>query len=124
MYTCFLLLQPVTKFGSFTVDDRPGEQWVSLIRKFEDEDIKIEATMFDGAVSTSTAGAPAPVVERDDVQLHISMIVNVSKEGSGIILQIICSAWPDEIEIDKVSIRKQEIVLANPYDSPIFKYGI
>ena len=80
--------------------------------------------MFDGAVSTSTAGAPAPVVERDDVQLHISMIVNVSKEGSGIILQIICSAWPDEIEIDKVSIRKQEIVLANPYDSPIFKYGI
>ncbi|PON80986.1 Mitochondrial glycoprotein [Trema orientale] len=116
------LNQPVTKFDSFTVDERPGEQWVSLKRKFEDEDIKVEATMFDGAVCSSiTAGSPAPVAGRDDVELHISLIVNISKEKNGNMLEIVCSAWTEELEIDKVSIRKQESVLAKPYPGPIFK---
>ncbi|XP_062086903.1 uncharacterized protein At2g39795, mitochondrial [Humulus lupulus] len=111
--------QPVTKFDSFTIDNRPGEQWVSLKRKLEDEDIKIEATMFDGVVTSSKSGAP--VVGKDDVEFHISMIVNISKEGSGHMVEIMCSAWTEEIEIGSVSIRKQENVPAKPYPGPVFK---
>ncbi|KAF3450955.1 hypothetical protein FNV43_RR07044 [Rhamnella rubrinervis] len=47
--------QPVTAFDSFTVDERPGEQWISLKRKYgENEDIKVEVTMFDGAIPGQT----------------------------------------------------------------------
>ncbi|KAM6602344.1 hypothetical protein CsatA_021953 [Cannabis sativa] len=113
--------QPVTKFDSFTIDNRPGEQWVSLKRKFEDEDIKIEATMFDGVVTSSETGAP--VVAKDDVEFHISTIVNIPEEGSGHLVEVVCSAWPEEIEIDSVSIRKQENVPAKPYPGPVFKIG-
>ena len=88
-------------------------------RKFEDEDIKIEATMFDGVVTSSKTGAP--VVGKDDVEFHISMIVNISKVGSGHMVEIVCSAWTEEIEINSVSIRKQENVPARPYPGPVFK---
>ncbi|XP_062089955.1 uncharacterized protein LOC133796457 isoform X2 [Humulus lupulus] len=91
-------MKPVTKFDSFAIDSRPGEQWVSLKRKLEDEDIKIEATMFDGVVTSSKSGAP--VVGKDDVEFHISA---------------------EEIESDSVSIRKQENVPAKPYPGPVFK---
>ncbi|KAF4353758.1 hypothetical protein F8388_024327 [Cannabis sativa] len=107
--------QPVTKFDSFR------EQWVSLKRKFEDEDIKIEATMFDGVVTSSKTGAP--VVGKDDVEFHISTIVNITEEGSGHLVEVVCSAWPEEIEIDSVSIRKQENLPAKPYPGPVFKIG-
>ncbi|KAI6681295.1 hypothetical protein NL676_035176 [Syzygium grande] len=40
-----------TKFDSYTVQDQPGQRWVTLRGKFGDgEDIKIEATSFDAAV--------------------------------------------------------------------------
>lgn len=92
-------------------------------RKFEDEDIKIEATMFDGTFHVSSSKSGDPVVGRDVVEHHISMIINISKEGSGNRLEIMCSAWTEEIEIDSVSIRKQEKnVPTKPYPGPVFKY--
>ncbi|GAU42596.1 hypothetical protein TSUD_49450, partial [Trifolium subterraneum] len=89
---------PTNKFGSFLVDGRPGDRWITLKRQFADENIKVEVTMFDGAV-------PAPkksggVANADDVQLHITLIVNISK-GDGSVLEIMCSAWPDNIEIKR-----------------------
>lgn len=118
---CFLLLQPVTQFDSFTVDDRPGEQWISLNRKFgEKEDIKIEATMFDGALRNPKSGGAG--AGEQEVNLHITLIVNISKEGSDDVLEFVCSAWPDFLEIEKLSIRKRGNMLAKPYDGPEYKY--
>ncbi|KAK1572391.1 hypothetical protein Q3G72_032006 [Acer saccharum] len=46
----------VTKFNSFTV---VGEQWIRLKGNFgENQDIKVEATMFDGSIPVSKAGGP------------------------------------------------------------------
>ncbi|KAI8568088.1 hypothetical protein RHMOL_Rhmol02G0170200 [Rhododendron molle] len=43
--------QPVPEFNSFSVDERPGEQWIMLNKNFgENEKIKVEVTMFDGSV--------------------------------------------------------------------------
>lgn len=107
--------QPVTKFNSFTVDDRPGEQWVRLTRKFgENEDIKIEATMFDGSIPVSKAGVG------EDVKLHSTLIVNISK-GDEEVLEIMCSAWPDSIEITKLFVRGNDKLSADPYVGPEFK---
>ncbi|CAN8293195.1 unnamed protein product [Cochlearia groenlandica] len=113
------LLQPEDRFGPFTVDERPGEQWISLRRKFGDkEDIKIEATMFDGSVPCSKSAGTDP----EDVQLHITFIVNISKCGDGERLEIMCSAWPDTIQISKFFVRKSSIKsLPNAYSGPEFE---
>ncbi|CAH2037454.1 unnamed protein product [Thlaspi arvense] len=111
-------LQPEDRFGPFTVDERPGEQWISLKRKFGDkEDIKIEATMFDGSVPSSKSTSSDP----EDVQLHITFVVNVSKGGDGETLEIMCSAWPDTIQISKFFVRKSSKSSPNAYIGPEFE---
>ncbi|CAL1376807.1 unnamed protein product [Linum trigynum] len=111
--------QPVTSFGPFILVDKPGEQWIRLKRTFSaDEDIKVEASMFDAAI-------PAPkssgVDSKENVQLHITMVVNISKPGDDDVLEIMCSAWPDTIEITKVFIRSTKNMPAKPYVGPDFK---
>ncbi|KAL0354858.1 UNVERIFIED_CONTAM: hypothetical protein Sradi_3932700 [Sesamum radiatum] len=82
------------------VDERPGEQWIRLSRKFgENEEIKIEVTMFDGSV---------PIKKDDDTEdekLHVTLIVDVFKGEDTDVLEFVCSAWPDSIEIRKVFTR-------------------
>ncbi|KAF2321493.1 hypothetical protein GH714_000116 [Hevea brasiliensis] len=74
--------KPVTKFDSFTIDERPGEQWVILKRKFaRNEEIK----------------------------------------GNGDSLEIMCSAWPDTIEITKFFIGTSDKMPAQAYVGPDFK---
>lgn len=115
-------LQPVPKFGEFSVDDRSGDQWIRLTRKFgEIEDIKIEATMFDGSAPATKSGADAELGE--EVQLHVTFIVNISK-GTDDVFEILCSAWPESIEVKKFSIRCRKKMPSHPYMGPEFKYEI
>jgi len=112
-------LQPPNSFGPFTVDERPGEQWISLKRNFGDkEDIKIEATMFDRSVPTSKSTKTEP-----EYILHITFIVNISKAGATEALEIMCSAWPDTIEISKLCIRRGINTSPSSYGGPEFEYG-
>lgn len=113
------MLQPVAKFDSFTVDDRPGEQWIRLEKKFGDEDIKVEVTMFDGAIPASKSGGSGSSIG-NEVQLHVSLIVNITKGGD--VFEIMCSAWPDSIEINRLFIRHGNKIPAQPYTGPGFKY--
>ncbi|KAL6137828.1 hypothetical protein ACLB2K_063117 [Fragaria x ananassa] len=115
--------EPASEFNSFTVDNRSGEQWISMKKKFgHNEDIKIEATMFDGSVPVSKPGGTGSGGGGgQDVQLHISMIVDISKGKGGKTLEIMCSVWPDTIEINKLFVRKPENMLAQPYTGPEFK---
>ncbi|KAB2627907.1 hypothetical protein D8674_032702 [Pyrus ussuriensis x Pyrus communis] len=86
--------QPAMKFESFTVQDRPGEQWITMRRKLgETEDIKIEVTMFDGYETVRKTGDDS---SGEDVRLHLSMLVDIIKGGGGSKdLEFLCSAWPD-----------------------------
>ncbi|XVF67448.1 hypothetical protein PTKIN_Ptkin10aG0122700 [Pterospermum kingtungense] len=112
----FLVVR-TTKFNSFIVDDRPGERWIKLKRKFGDkEDTTIEATMFDGSIPVSGSGK-----FEDDVQLHITFIVNISKGGDSNVLELMCSAWPDAIEIKKLFVRGQNRTSDQPSFGPEFK---
>lgn len=110
---------PVTKFNSFIVDGRAGERWITLKRQYADEDIKLEVTMFDGAVPAPTPTPNGGVVNSDEMQMHITVIVNISK-GEGRVLEIMCSAWPDSIEIKRLFIRANEKIIAEPYAGPEF----
>lgn len=73
--------------------------------------------MFDGAIPGPNAGSGGV----GDHLLHITMVVNISKKG-GNVLEIMCSVWPDSIEIDKLFIKKRENMPAQPYAGPEFKY--
>lgn len=113
-------LKLAMEFESFTVEDKPGEQWIRLRGKYgEKEDIKIEVTMFDGAVQAPKAGDSD---KEDDMKLHISLIVDVSKgEKCDNVLEFICSAWPDSLEIQKVFMLKRDRMAVKPFVGPNFK---
>lgn len=88
-------------------------------RKFrENEEIKVEATMFDGAVPIPKSDVPGI---KEDMLLHITLIINILK-GDGDVLEILCSAWPDSIEITKLFIRRSNKTSHQVYDGPEFKY--
>ncbi|KAF5936284.1 hypothetical protein HYC85_027413, partial [Camellia sinensis] len=104
-------IPPATEFHAFTVEDRPGEQWITLRGKFgENETIKIEATISKSG-DDSTA---------ENVCLHISLLVDISK-GEECDLEFVCSAWPDSIEIQKVYIFRRDGSWPRPYMGPNFR---
>lgn len=113
-----MFLQLVNKFGSFLVDGRPGERWITLRRQFADEDIKVEVTMFDGAVPAPSASGG--VADANEMQLQSTLVVSISK-GEGGVLEIMCSAWPDTIEIKRLFIRSDKKMPAEPYAGPDFE---
>ncbi|TKW10492.1 hypothetical protein SEVIR_6G168100v4 [Setaria viridis] len=89
----------------FAVEDRPGEQWARLRGVFpsaeegEEEEVKVDATLVDGALPPTRSGADTGGPPR----LHITVKVEVSKAARpGVALNFECSAWPDEMEVQRV----------------------
>jgi len=74
--------------------------------------------MFDGAVPIPKSDVPGI---KEDMLLHITLIINILK-GDGDVLEILCSAWPDSIEITKLFIRRSNKTSHQVYDGPEFKY--
>jgi hypothetical protein len=91
------------------VEDRPGEQWVRLRSRAArpgaeaDEEVKVEATLFDGAAEPLPEDAPlfsrVESLERGP-RLHLSLIVEVTRADR--VLGFVCSAWPDELAVRHV----------------------
>ncbi|KAA3489889.1 Mitochondrial glycoprotein family protein [Gossypium australe] len=105
--------QPATSFNSFTVQDRSGEKWMTMRGKYgENEEIKIEATMFDGCVFVPKPGEDST---GENVVLHISLLVDISKGQGYPDMEFLCSAWPDHLEIQKVYLLNRDKTIINPY---------
>ena len=69
------------KFDLFTVQDRSGDQLITMSGKFGDiENFKIEAIMFDGCVAIPKLGDES---SGQDFVLHLSLVVDISK-GEGL----------------------------------------
>ncbi|KAK7377180.1 hypothetical protein VNO80_02600 [Phaseolus coccineus] len=111
--------QPETKFNSFTVEERRGEQVVTLKGKFgECEDLRIEATMFDGCEHVPACGDDSSGV---NVRLHLSLIVDISKGEGENELEFVCSAWPEGLNVEKVYLLRRGRMAARPYIGPDFR---
>ncbi|KAL6523874.1 hypothetical protein OROMI_030969 [Orobanche minor] len=92
--------QPLAEYDRFMVEERSGEQSITLRGK-SDENIRIEATMFDGFVVDQKKKDGT----RENVQLHISMSVDIWKGGANSNgMKFVCSAWPNSLEIHNVFI--------------------
>ena len=121
MLNPLVVSKPVLEYDSFIVDDRPGEQFITLKKKFgEKEEIKIEVTMFDGSIPVEKSDKGIPI--GPDVEFHITLIVNISKGEGSDILEFVCSAWPDSLEIVNVLVRWKDKKPDQLYMGPEFKY--
>ncbi|KAL8507109.1 hypothetical protein ACS0TY_017845 [Phlomoides rotata] len=108
-------IELVFGFYSFKVDERPGEQWIRLKGKFgENEEIKIEVTMFDASIPMKKTD------ELEDVKLRVTMIIDVTM-GKDNILEFVCSGWPDSIEIRNVFTCGRDGIKNKSYVGPKFK---
>ncbi|KAK9690483.1 hypothetical protein RND81_09G130900 [Saponaria officinalis] len=114
--------QPPAQCNGFKVEERPGERWISLSKKFgRSEEISVEVTMFDGSVPVPKDG-DKPGQPGEDVHLHITMIISISKEESNRVLEFICSAWPDTIDVKQLFVREQsKLPNKPPYTGPLFE---
>ncbi|XP_076900988.1 uncharacterized protein At2g39795, mitochondrial-like [Bidens hawaiensis] len=108
------LTQLVSKFKSFTIDERTGEQWIRLNKKLgNNEEIKLQVTMFQ-------VSAPPQKDTDNDLELYISMVVDIFKDDETGILEFLCNVWPDSVEIDKVFMHVQDGMTGKPYLGPPF----
>ncbi|KAL9253784.1 Two-component response regulator ORR24-like protein, partial [Drosera capensis] len=113
--------QPVLSFNGFAIEDRPGEQCIRLKAKFHDkEDIKIDATTFDGYVSVPKYGDDT---DGESIRLHMSLIVDVTKGDSSDTLEFLCSAWPDCLKIQKVYKLQKNGMPPMAYMGPTFSHN-
>lgn len=113
----------------FEIEDRNGTSVVVLRRMYGREEIEVVVSM------PSLVGAGDEEAEDDDGefddekrngedgggQFCIPMTVNVCKGGGGPSLEVGCTAYPDEIEIDTVSLRSDGDCEGVPYEGPRFK---
>lgn len=53
--------------------------------------------------------------------LHITFIVDIFKGEGSNVLEFVCSAWPNSMEIEKVFMRDREQMAGSPYMGPGFK---
>nr|GMD44022.1 Mitochondrial glycoprotein [Ipomoea batatas] len=84
----------------------------------QNEEIKIEATMFDGSISVPKSGYETS----EDVRLHISLLVDIWKKEGGEALEFVCSAWPDSLEVQNVYVfRREGLQSSQPYMGPNVK---
>uniref|UniRef100_A0A7N0TAU0 Mitochondrial glycoprotein n=1 Tax=Kalanchoe fedtschenkoi TaxID=63787 RepID=A0A7N0TAU0_KALFE len=113
--------QPPARFGIFEVADKPGDQVVKLKGKFGDSEcIEIEVGMFDGCIFV-----PTPGEDRQETQtnrrMHLSALIHLKKGEGSNPLKVICSAWPDCFEIQKVAVLERDQSQPMPYAGPDFK---
>ncbi|KAF7011713.1 hypothetical protein CFC21_025996 [Triticum aestivum] len=87
----------------FTVEDRPGEQYVRLRRALSaEEEIRVDASMVDGAVAPTRSGVDAQD-GGPEARMHISVHVEVTKPARpDFALNFECSAWPEEMDVERV----------------------
>ncbi|XP_020108996.1 uncharacterized protein At2g39795, mitochondrial-like [Ananas comosus] len=122
-------LPPPNRFRSFSVEDHPGEQWIRLRCAHGADEVKVDATMFDGAAAVPDE----PLFKRVEAhergpRLHISLVVEVSRGGGGdegegepSVLEFICSAWPDSLVVHKVFPLRKKGAAVRPYMGRDFK---
>ncbi|MQL71176.1 hypothetical protein Taro_003499 [Colocasia esculenta] len=111
----------VQKFKSFAVEDRPGERWITLRGKYGEDEIKVDVTMFDYAIPVP-GDAKTEESGGENMKLHISLVVDVGKDPAlGPVLQFICSAWPDALEIEHLHVVQYDRPVSCPFMGPRFK---
>eukprot|EP00262_Sarcandra_glabra_P018192 TRINITY_DN6462_c0_g1_i1.p1 TRINITY_DN6462_c0_g1~~TRINITY_DN6462_c0_g1_i1.p1 ORF type:complete len:293 (+),score=49.82 TRINITY_DN6462_c0_g1_i1:106-879(+) len=93
----------------FEIQDNPGEQTITLRRVYHGEQIKVVVCMPDLVTGDGEDNDNSDDDGSDEKsnQSSIPLVVTVSKE-TGPSLEFGCTAYPDEVSIDSMSVKEQE----------------
>ncbi|XP_073021212.1 uncharacterized protein At2g39795, mitochondrial-like [Primulina eburnea] len=105
----------------FKIQDHPGRQTVTLTREYQGETISVEVHMPDVITGQQDdADDNNDEGEESASQPSIPLVVQVSK-SKGPCLEFSCTAYPDEIAIDSLSVKDPEAAEDQiPYEGPDF----
>lgn len=70
---------------------------------------------------TAPPAKDSVVTTDNDLELYISMVVDIFKDEENGILEFVCNVWPDSVEIEKVFMRDQDGMSGKPYLGPPFE---
>ncbi|EYU35247.1 hypothetical protein ABFS82_06G127300 [Erythranthe guttata] len=104
----------------FKIEDIPGQQTITLTREFNGEDISIEVHMPDVVTGDQDDESNDDADGEPNSMCTIPLVVRVSKR-SGPSLEFGCTARPDEVAIDTLTIKdpnNSEDLIA--YEGPDF----
>ena len=91
----------------FEIQDNPGERTISLYRKYKDETIKVEVDIPNVSAEDEEEDNAGENDEQTREESSIPLVVSISKD-SGECLEFGVTAFPDEISIDHLSIKKPD----------------
>ncbi|KAL2539926.1 Uncharacterized protein Adt_00904 [Abeliophyllum distichum] len=92
----------------FKIEDHPGQQTITLTREYQGETINVEVHMPDLVTGEENDDDNDNDDEEKGSQSSIPLVVRVSKKN-GPCLEFGCTAYPDEIAIDSLSVKDPEI---------------
>lgn len=105
----------------FKIEDEPGQDIITLTREYQGENISIEVHMPDpmnGEEEEEDNYEGGQETEKD--QSYIPLVVRVSKKNTPT-LEFTCTANPDEISIDSLSVKNPDSTEDQiPYEGPDF----
>ncbi|KAI3458650.1 hypothetical protein Pfo_015313 [Paulownia fortunei] len=92
----------------FKIEDHPGLQTITLTREYQGETISVEVHMPDLVTGEDDDDNDNDEEEEEKAnQSSIPLVVRISKK-SGPCLEFGCTAYPDEIAIDSLSVKDPE----------------
>ncbi|KAK1377982.1 Mitochondrial glycoprotein [Heracleum sosnowskyi] len=91
----------------FKIEDVPGQQTITLSRKHQDETITVEVHMPDLVTGEDDNEDDDDDDDEKPTQSHVPLVVKVAKSHK-FILEFNVTAYPDEISIDSISIKKPD----------------
>ncbi|XP_022890147.1 uncharacterized protein At2g39795, mitochondrial-like [Olea europaea var. sylvestris] len=94
----------VPKGFPFAIEDHPGQQTITLTREYQGETISVEVHMPDLVTGEENDDDNDNNDEERGPQSSIPLVVRVSKKN-GPCLEFGCTAYPDEIAIDSLSVK-------------------
>ncbi|XP_074308211.1 uncharacterized protein At2g39795, mitochondrial-like [Silene latifolia] len=106
----------------FTVEDNPGEQTITLKREYEGETVLVEVSMPN--LVTGEEEEEDEVDEDDEnagAESSVPLLVTVTKKDENApYLEFDCTAYPDEIRINALSLKNPEAEDQLAYEGPDF----
>ncbi|TYJ37475.1 hypothetical protein E1A91_A05G378400v1 [Gossypium mustelinum] len=103
----------------FKIEDTPGLQTITLTREYDGELIKVNVHMPDLVTGEGEADDDDDDDTEKPSKSNVPLVVNVSKKGSPS-LEFNCTAYPDEITIDSLSVRNPNSEDELAYEGPDF----
>ncbi|KAK9742419.1 hypothetical protein RND81_03G171400 [Saponaria officinalis] len=105
----------------FTMEDNPGEQTVTLSREYDGETITVEVSMPNLVTGEEDEGGDEGDDEEPRTDSSVPLLVTVvKKDGNAPYLEFDCTAFPDEIRINGLSLKNPETEDHLAYEGPDF----